>query len=86
MMKSYFVGIREFRQNMSKIMDAAQKKKQEIIVLRRNQPAFRLVPLVWDEDGIYTDAAVRRIKEALKSVRAGKIHSQEEVKRKFGIK
>ena len=40
-----FVGIKQFRQNMAKISDQARKKKERLIVLRKNKPIFELRPI-----------------------------------------
>lgn len=78
-----FVGMKELRQNMSKITARAQKKGQRLIVLRKNKPIFELRPL--SEEDIYVETLGRDLEEARADVRAGRVHSQEEIMRMFNV-
>lgn len=44
-MDTLFLGIKEFRKGMAKVMDDALSNKRRIIILRKNEPIFELIPL-----------------------------------------
>ncbi len=44
-MDTLFIGIKEFRQNMAKVTQDALDNKRRIIILRKNEPIFELIPL-----------------------------------------
>lgn len=44
-MNTLFIGIKEFRKNMAKVTADALENKQRVIILRKNQPIFELIPL-----------------------------------------
>jgi len=68
---------------MAKITKDAQKKKERIIVLRKNQPMFELRPLS-DEDAL-VESFRRDIKEARGDKKKGRVYSQEKVLRELGL-
>ena len=84
-MTTRFVGIKEFRQNMAGISDAARKKKQRIIIMRKNKPLFELMPLVGDDEGVYTQAFVRGIEEGERQIKKGQTYSAAEARKMLGI-
>lgn len=79
-----FIGLKEFRQNMAKISNQALKKNQRLIVLRKNQPIFELRPLT--KEGIYLESVMVKIKRAEEDVRQGRVYTQEEIEKKYGLK
>jgi len=82
-MNTKFIGVKELRQNMAKITKDAQKKSERIIVMRKNKPIFELRPLL-DED-IYKESFVKDIREAVSQAKRGKVHSQENMLKEFGV-
>ena len=84
-MTTRFVGIKEFRQNMASISDAARKKRQRIIVMRKNKPLFELTPMIGDEDGVYTPEFVRGIEEGLRQIKKGQTYSAAQVRKMVGL-
>lgn len=82
-MVTRFVGTKELRQNMSKITKDAQKKNERIIVLRKNEPIFELRPLS-SQDSV-SESFVREIELARKEAKDGKVYSQEEILKEFGL-
>ncbi len=84
-MTTRFIGIKEFRQNMASISESARKKKQRIIILRKNVPLFELLPLVGDEEGVYKPEFVRGIEEAERQIKRGEVYSMEEVEKRLGL-
>lgn len=44
-MDTLFIGLKEFRQNMARVTQDALDNKRRIIILRKNEPLFELIPL-----------------------------------------
>ena len=84
-MTTRFVGIKEFRQNMAEISDSARKKRQRIIIMRKNKPLFELTPLVGDDEGVYTQEFVRGIEEAERQIKKGQTYTAAEVRKMVGL-
>ncbi len=82
-MNTKFVGVKELRQNMAKITQNAQKKKERVIVLRKNQPIFELKPLSGEE--ALVESFWRDIEEAREDVRKGRVYSQEYIEKMVGL-
>ena len=82
-MATRFVGTKQLRQNMAKITKDALKKKERIIVLRKNQPIFELRPLS-DEDSLI-ESFRKDIETAREQARKGKVYSQDEILRELGL-
>ena len=78
-----FIGLKEFRQNMAKFSEQAQKKGERLIILRKNKPLFELLPLS-SEDAVL-ERLVHDIDEALEDVKQGRVYSHEEMKKMFGL-
>ena len=43
-MTTRFVGMKEFRQNMAAFAERAQRNREHLVVLRKNEPLFELRP------------------------------------------
>ena len=82
-MATKFIGTKQLRQNMAKITNDALKKKDRIIVLRKNKPIFELRPLS-DEDA-FVESFRQDIEEAREQARKGEVFSQEEILRELGV-
>lgn len=83
-MTTTFVGIKELRRNMSAITTRASKRRERVIVMRKNAPLFELRPLSKEDMALWSFD--REIKQAQKSVRDGKTHSTKEVRKMLGLK
>lgn len=83
-MTTKFVGVKELRQSMATITSNAKRKKQRIIVLKKNKPLFELRPL--SEEDIALLTFDREIKQAQESVRLGHTYTTDEVCDMLGIK
>ena len=68
---------------MSRISAEAIRKKQRVIVLRKNTPVFALIPL--SPKDIVLWKFNHDIEEAKQSVRTGKTYSTAEVRRLLGF-
>ncbi len=82
-MTTKLIGLKKFRQNMAKYADEARRKKQRLIILKKNEPIFELKPLS------KKDAALEKltadINDALEDVKNGDVYSQEEIEKIFGL-
>lgn len=76
-MNTRFIGVKELRANFAKVSADAFKKKQRVIVLRKNQPMCELTPLSKaDLQKFRFDAMMD---ETVKRARTEKTYSTEEV-------
>ncbi len=75
-MTTKFIGIREFRQNLSHYVQRAQKTGERFIVMKRNKPLFELKPFSPDED---VNTLFAKIMQAKQEVERGEVYSHEEV-------
>ncbi len=82
-MTTKLIGLKEFRQNMAKYSDEARRKKQRLIILKKNEPIFELRPLS-KEDAVM-ERLTADINEALEDVKNGDVYSQEEMEKLFGL-
>jgi len=82
-MTTKFIGTKELRQDMANITRRARKRNERIIVLRKNQPIFELRPLS-DKDSLM-ESFRRDIEEAREDKRKGRVYSQTEVEKMFGL-
>ena len=82
-MTTKFIGMKELRQNMSKITKEAEKKNERLIILRKNKPVFELRPL--SPQGLITETFLRGIEEGLADAKAGRVYSQKQIEKMLGI-
>jgi len=81
-MNTKFIGIKEFRQNISNYVKKARKKDVRYVVMNRNTPLFEIAPFAKD---IYLDDFVESIMQAKKDVAQGRVVSQEEILKKYAL-
>ncbi len=82
-MTTRFIGTKELRQNMAKITKQARKKNERLIVLRKNEPIFELIPLSAKDS--LAESLLRDVEEARADIKAGRVYSQKEVEKMFGL-
>jgi antitoxin (DNA-binding transcriptional repressor) of toxin-antitoxin stability system len=82
-MVTRFVGVKEFRQNISKIVQQARKKNERLILLKKNEPLAELRPL--SKKDAVLEKLVHDVAEARKQVKRGEVYSLQEVMEHFGI-
>ena len=68
---------------MATVSRQARAKKQRLIVLRKNEPIFELRPL--SENEVIFAHFDRDIEEAEKDIATGRVHTQEQVEKMFGL-
>lgn len=83
-MTTKFIGLKELRQNMAAVSAMAAKKKQRVIVLKKNVPVFELRPLSQDDVALWTFE--HEILEARQAARKQKSHTTNEVRAMLGLK
>ena len=82
-MTTRFVGLKELRQNMARITSDAYRKKERLIILRKNEPLFELRPL--SKKDVVLERFLLSIREAEEDVKAGRVYTHEEIMRYFGL-
>jgi PHD/YefM family antitoxin component YafN of YafNO toxin-antitoxin module len=82
-MATKFIGLKEFRQNMAKFSEQAQKKNERMIILKKNSPVFELRPLSKKDASL--EKLFLDLDEAMDDVRQGRTYSHAEIKKMFGI-
>ncbi len=81
-MTTKFIGVKDFRQNIAGYAKQAQKGKARLVVMNRNKPLFEVKPF---EEDVYLDSFVANILKAEADVKAGRVHTHEEVLKALGI-
>ena len=79
-MTTKFIGIKEFRQNISKL---GKKKNMRFIVMNHSEPFLKVETI--NEDELFMQMYAKDIEEALKQVDKGQTRPLEEVMKELGI-
>jgi protoheme ferro-lyase len=82
-MTTKVIGIKAFRQNMTKLWKKGRKEKVRFIVMNHSVPVMEVNPI--DEDELFMKMFAKDIEEALKQVDEGKVYTAEEVRRKLKL-
>ncbi len=75
-MDTKFIGMRDFRANISDYVLRAQKRKVRFVVVSRNKPLFEVTP--FDEDETL-DSLFRDILAARNDVKEGRVYTHDEI-------
>ena len=87
-MTTRLIGIKEFRQNMSKLSKEAKKKKLRLIIMSHSIPILEIRPVLDQEkleDELLLEKFSARIEKGLRDAKAGKTFTAEEVRKRLGI-
>lgn len=79
-MNTKFIGIKDFRQNISKYAKSA--KSTRYIVVSHNKPLFEVTPF---EENETLDSFYESIIKAKKDVAEGRVHTEKEVFAMLGL-
>lgn len=79
-----FIGMKDFRQNLSAYAKKAQKDDIRFIVLRKNVPVFEVIPI--DEKDFALEKIKKELDEAEGEYENGNYYKHEEVMKMFGLK
>lgn len=82
-MTTQFIGLKDFRQNISGYTKKAKKMKIRFIILKKNVPVLEVKPI--DEKEFTLEKLAAEIAEARAQVKAGKIYTQEEIMEELGL-
>lgn len=82
-MNTKFIGVKDFRQNISDYAKRARKGDARYIIMNRNKPLFEIKAFAEDE---YLDSFVADVLKAEADVVRGHYHAQEEVLKELGVK
>lgn len=82
-MTTKLIGIKKFRQNLTKISKEARTKNMHFIVMRHSVPQFRVMPMTRKE--LEYEQLKADIAEARAQVRRGEGYSSDEVRAMLGI-
>lgn len=79
-----FVGIKEFRQNMATISEEAHKRKQRLIIMRKNKAIFELRPL--SHKASVMENLLAALAEADADIKAGRVYTADQVKKMLRLR
>ena len=82
-MTTKFIGVREFRQNITTLYKKAQKDSVRYIVLNKNKPVFEVRPL--SEKDFFLEKLLITTKEARADAKASRVHSLESIEKELGL-
>ena len=82
-MTTKLIGVKEFRQNVTKLYKQAQTKNLQYIVLNRNKPIFKVSPLS-EKDTIIEKLALD-VEEARNDIKNGEVFDFETVCNELGL-
>lgn len=77
------IGIKEFRQNMSKLVEEGKRKKIRFVVMNHYEPSFEVHPVMDREeleDRLMLEKYGKDIEEALEQVKRGETYTADEVR------
>ncbi len=82
-MTTQFIGIKEFRQNISTLTRTARRQGTRFIILNKNKPMLDVRPIS-NEDATLEQLAYD-IERAREDVRAGRLYTLNELKKDLGL-
>lgn len=82
-MTTQFLGLKEFRQNLSTYTKNAKIKNIRFIILKKNIPVLEVKPI--DEKHFTLEKLAAEIAKARKQVKQGKVYTQEQIMKEFGL-
>lgn len=78
-----FIGIKEFRKNLSKLSKEARKKKTCFIVMSHSVPMMKVTPLTAEEASL--EQLTKDIAEARAQYKRGEYYTTEELRKSLGL-
>ena len=82
-MTTKFIGLKEFRQNLAGYTKEAKQKNIRFIILKKNVPVLEVKAL--DEKEFTLEKLAAEIADARKQVKEGKVYTQEQIMKEFGL-
>ncbi len=82
-MTTRVIGIKEFRQNMTKLWKQGKTQNVRFIVMHHSKPIMDVKPI--DEDVLILEQFAGDIEKAMQDVRKGRIYTPKQAKAKLGL-
>ena len=82
-MTTKLIGIKQFRQNMTKLWKQGQKQNVRFIVMHHSVPVMKVEPMT--EKELLLEKLAADIAEAREQVKRGETYTTEEVRRMLGL-
>jgi antitoxin (DNA-binding transcriptional repressor) of toxin-antitoxin stability system len=82
-MTTQFIGIKEFRQNISKLASQARRGTKRFILTRNSEPVFEVRPI--PKAGATLEALAKRLKEAEADIKEGNYYTQAQIEKMIGL-
>lgn len=82
-MTTKFIGMKDFRTNISSYTKQAKKMNIQFIVLKKNIPVLEVKPI--DEKTFALEKLAKEITKARLEIKQGKTYTQEEIMKEFGL-
>ena len=79
-MNTTFVGIKDFRQDISGYAKKARNAKMRFVIMNRNKPLFEVTPFAEDET---MDSLFNAVLAAKEDVRKGRVYTQDQILAEF---
>lgn len=86
-MTTQFITLTEFRRDIKKIARRSKEKKEKYILQSKDGYCFELraVSKLTPKKKVYKESFIKAIHEAEEDVKAGRVHSFEEVVKRLGL-
>lgn len=82
-MTTQTIGIKEFRQNMTKLCKKARKENIHFIVMNHQTPIMRMSPI--DEDQLILEKYADQIERGIRDFKEGKTLTTAQVRKNLGL-
>jgi len=82
-MTTKFIGLKEFRQNISLLSRTARSNGTRFIVLNKNRPVFDVRPLMGED--VTLERIASDVAKAREDARAGRVYTLDELKQDLGL-
>lgn len=82
-MATKLIGVKEFRMNLTKVINEANKKGVRFIVLKKNVPVLEVKGI--SKKNTTLEKLAVDIAEAREQVKKGEVYKLEEVKKELGL-
>lgn len=85
-MTTKLIGIKKFRENITKLWKEGQKKKVRYVVMYHSKPIFEVNPIkrIKEED-VILEKLKHDIAEAREDVKHGRVYTHEQIMKEFGL-
>lgn len=82
-MTTQFIGIKEFRQNISKLASQARRGTRRFILMRNQEPIFEIRPI--SKSDMTLEALSKKLKTAEKDIKEGRYYTQAQIEKMIGL-